>query len=96
MQGKSVVVDALNALLVNELAARGQYFAHSRTLADWGLARAAERVAHEMADEAAHADALTKRILVLGEMPAVTPSALHLEAAVGRARVGRIAAQFCA
>lgn len=34
MQGKTVVTDALNALPVNELAARDQYFTHSRMLAD--------------------------------------------------------------
>ncbi len=75
MQGRRVVIDALNALLVNELAARDPYFIHSRMLAEWGLARAADRIAHEMADEAEHADALIKRILMLGGAPAMTPAA---------------------
>lgn len=80
MQGKAIVVDALNALLVNELAARDQYFIHSRMLADWGLSRAAERIAHEMADETAHADTLIKRILMLGGTPAMSPSVLNIGA----------------
>lgn len=41
MQGKPSVIDALNALLANELAARDQYLIHSRMLADWGLVKAA-------------------------------------------------------
>lgn len=78
MQGHPAVLDALNALLANELAARDQYFLHSRMLSDWGLAKAAARIAHEMQDEAAHADALIKRILMLGGKPAMTPSALDI------------------
>lgn len=80
MQGKPAVIAALNALLVNELAARDQYLIHSLMLAHWGLARAAERIAHEMADEAGHADALIKRILMLDGTPAMTPAALNVGA----------------
>jgi bacterioferritin len=78
MQGPAVVIDALNALLANELAARDQYFVHSRMLAHWGLEKAAERIAHEMGDETAHADALIKRILLLSGTPAMTPSTLNV------------------
>jgi bacterioferritin len=78
MQGKPSVIDALNALLANELAARDQYLIHSRMLADWGLVKAPDRIAHEMADEAAHADALIKRILMLDGTPAMTPAALNV------------------
>lgn len=78
MQGSAPVVDALNALLVNELAARDQYFIHSRLLGEWGLTKAAERLSHEMSDETAHADGLIKRILMLGGAPNMTPSALNV------------------
>lgn len=78
MQGQPAVLDALNALLVDELAARDQYFIHSRMLAEWGFARAAERIAHEMDDETGHAAALIKRILMLGGTPRMTPSALNV------------------
>ena len=80
MQGSAPVLDALNALLVDELAARDQYFIHSRMLGEWGLAKAAERISHEMDDETAHADALIKRILMLGGTPRMTPSALNVGA----------------
>lgn len=78
MQGHPAVIDALNALLVDELAARDQYFIHSHMLTEWGLARAAARIAHEMDDETAHAAALIKRILMLGGTPRMTPSALDV------------------
>lgn len=76
MQGQACVIDALNDLLVDELAARDQYFIHSRMLSEWGLPRIAERIAHEMDDETDHAAALIKRILMLGGTPRMRPSAL--------------------
>lgn len=80
MQGSPAVLDALNALLVNELAARDQYFIHSRMLSEWGLHRIAERISHEIDDETAHADALIRRILMLGGVPRMTPAALDVGA----------------
>jgi len=78
MQGHPAVIDALNALLAGELAARDQYFIHSRMLAEWGLNRVAERIAHEMQDETAHAEVLIKRILMLGGAPCMAPAALNI------------------
>jgi bacterioferritin len=82
MQGHPSVIDALNALLVDELAARDQYFIHSRMLKHWGFEKIGERIAHEMQDETEHADALIKRILVLDAVPRMTPSALNVGADV--------------
>jgi bacterioferritin len=82
MQGTSAVIDALNALLVDELAARDQYFIHSRMLMHWGFEKIGERIAHEMQDETGHADALIKRILMLEGTPTMTPSALNVGADV--------------
>ncbi len=76
MKGNPNVLSTLNALLADELAARDQYFIHSRMLDDWGLQRAAARIAHEMEDETAHADALIRRILFLEGTPQMTPGAL--------------------
>jgi bacterioferritin len=76
MKGNKKVLSALNALLADELAARDQYFIHSRMLDDWGLKRAAARIAHEMDDETGHADALIRRILFLEGVPHMTPSKL--------------------
>jgi len=74
MKGNPKVLSALNALLGGELAARDQYFIHSRMLQNWGLHRAAERIAHEMEDETGHADVLIRRILFLEGTPQMTPS----------------------
>jgi bacterioferritin len=82
MQGQPAVIDALNDLLVDELAARDQYFIHSRMLMNWGFEKIGERIAHEMHDETGHADALIRRILMLGGTPRMTPSGLDIGADV--------------
>lgn len=82
MQGNPSVLNALSDLLVNELAARDQYFIHSSMLLEWGLTKVGERIAHEMEDETGHARALIKRILMLGGTPRMTPSALNVGADV--------------
>ncbi|MFZ3192619.1 MAG: bacterioferritin [Moraxellaceae bacterium] len=69
MQGNQAVVDYLNMLLGGELAARDQYFVHSRMYEDWGLPRLYARIDHEMQEEATHADAILKRLLFLGAKP---------------------------
>lgn len=69
MQGNQAVIDYLNMLLGGELAARDQYFVHSRMYEDWGLPRLYERIDHEMQEEATHADAILKRLLFLGAKP---------------------------
>ncbi len=78
MKGNKKVIATLNALLADELAARDQYFIHSRMLSEWGLVKAAERIAHEMEDETQHADALIRRILFLEGVPAMNPSKLTI------------------
>lgn len=82
MQGHPAVIDALNALLVGELAARDQYFVHARMLEDWGYDKLAARLAHEMEDETGHADVLLKRILMLGGRPNMVPGPLNVGADV--------------
>lgn len=78
MKGNKKVIATLNALLADELAARDQYFIHSRMLSEWGLVKAAERIAHEMEDETQHADALIRRILFLEGVPAMSLSKLTI------------------
>lgn len=82
MQGPVTVIDALNALLAGELAARDQYFIHSRLLSHWGYERLAGRIAHEMEDETGHADALIRRILMLDGTPDMRPAPLNVGADV--------------
>ncbi len=73
MQGHPQVIDCLKDLLRGELAARDQYFAHSRIYEDQGFTRLYERLNHEMQEETQHADALLRRILLLGGRPDMSP-----------------------
>jgi bacterioferritin len=77
MQGHPEVVDYLVFLLRGELAARDQYFVHSRRYEDMGLKALYARIHHEMEEETQHADALLKRILFLQGVPDMTPDAFE-------------------
>ncbi len=72
MQGKQRIIDTLNTILANELAAMDQYFIHSRMYQDWGLQKLFERIDHEFDDEKGHAAALIERILFLEGTPDLT------------------------
>lgn len=82
MQGHPDVIDYLNTLLTGELAARDQYFIHSRMYEDWGFTELYERINHEMEEEAQHADALMRRILMLEGTPRMRPDDLDVGATV--------------
>ena len=69
MKGSQKVIDYLNFLIAGELAARDQYFIHSRMYEDWGLSKIFERIDHEMQEEAQHADAIIRRVLFLEGTP---------------------------
>ncbi|MTF39999.1 bacterioferritin [Cyanobacterium aponinum] len=69
MKGNKKVIKQLQKLLRSELAARDQYFTHSRMYDDWGLTKLYERIDHEMQDETQHADMLIKRMLFLETTP---------------------------
>ena len=73
MKGHPDVIDYLKDLLRGELAARDQYFVHSRRYEDLGLHALYERIDHEMQEEAQHADALLRRILFLEGDPDMSP-----------------------
>ncbi|KQO02313.1 MAG: bacterioferritin [Stenotrophomonas nitritireducens] len=73
MQGQPEVIECLKELLRGELAARDQYFIHSRRYEDQGLHALYERIGHEMEEETEHADALLRRILFLGGDPDMRP-----------------------
>jgi bacterioferritin len=82
MKGHPEVIDYLNSLLRGELAARDQYFLHSRRYDDLGLRALYERINHEMEEETQHADALLKRILFLEGTPDMRPDAFEPGATV--------------
>ena len=77
MQGQHDVIEYLKELLRGELAARDQYFIHSRRYEDQGLHALYERIGHEMEEETQHADALLRRILFLGGDPDMRPHAFE-------------------
>jgi bacterioferritin len=69
MKGNDKVIQQLQKLLRGDLAARDQYFTHSRMYADWGLNKLYERINHEMEEETEHADKLIQRLLFLETTP---------------------------
>ena len=77
MKGHPEVVDYLKFLLRGELAARDQYFLHSRRYEDLGLYQLHARIHHEMEEESQHADALLRRILFLEGVPDMRPDAFE-------------------
>jgi len=77
MQGNPEVIDYLKQLLRGELAARDQYFIHSRFYEHLGFTKLYERINHEMEEETQHADALLRRILMLDGIPDMRPDAFE-------------------
>ena len=75
MQGHPEVIECLKALLRGELAARDQYFIHSRYYEDFGLTQLYTRINHEMEEETQHADDILRRILFLEGTPDMRPDA---------------------
>ncbi len=75
MQGHPEVIVYLTKQLRGELAARDQYFLHSRRYQDLGLSKLHARSDHEMQEETQHADALLQRLLMLEAEPDMRPDA---------------------
>ena len=71
MQGDPKVIEFLNGVLANELAAINQYFLHARMYRNWGYKKLDEHEYAESLDEMRHADQLIERILFLDGMPNV-------------------------
>ena len=78
MKGDKAVIDYMNELLAGELAARDQYFIHSRMYAEWGFNKLCERLNHEMAEETEHAEQFIRRILMLEGTPTMVPTGLNI------------------
>lgn len=78
MKGDKAVINYMNELLAGELAARDQYFIHSRMYAEWGFNKLFERLNHEMAEETEHAEQFVRRILMLEGTPTMVPTGLNI------------------
>ena len=78
MQGNQAVLDYMNELLSGELAARDQYFIHSRLYSEWGYTKLFDRLNHEMEEETTHAEQFIRRILMLGGTPKMVRAELNI------------------
>lgn len=83
MKGNEKVIETLNALLSEELAAINQYMVHSEMCADWGYEKLHEANEKRAMDEMRHAEKLIARIIFLEGRPIVNQLAkIHIGATV--------------
>ena len=83
MKGNEKLIERLNALLADELAAINQYIVHSEMCANWGYDRLHESVEKRAIQEMKHAEKLIARILFLEGTPTVSKlGAIHIGADV--------------
>jgi len=79
MKGNEKLIQKLNALLADELAAINQYIVHSEMCANWGYDRLHESVEKRAIQEMKHAEKLIARILFLEGTPTVSKlGAIHI------------------
>lgn len=83
MKGNKRVIDTLNFLLADELAAISQYMVHSEMFADWGFDALHEVTEKRAIVEMKHAERHISRILFLEGTPVVSkPNPIHIGADV--------------
>ncbi|UJF24528.1 bacterioferritin [Suttonella sp. R2A3] len=82
MQGNPEVIAYLNELIGGELAARDQYFIHSRLYQEWGYSKLFDAMNHEMEHETEHASVMIERVLMLEGTPNMQVGALNIGADV--------------
>lgn len=71
MKGNDRIIERLNALLADELAAINQYIVHSEMCANWGYERLHEAHEKRAIGEMKHAERLISRIIFLEGQPIV-------------------------
>lgn len=85
MQGNPKLIETLNALLADELAAINQYIVHAEMCDDWGYGKLHEGFEKRAIDEMKHAEKLIGRILFLGGTPIVSNlSKIHIGSEVSK------------
>ena len=79
MLGNPKLIETLNALLADELAAINQYIVHAEMCEDWGYGKLHEGFEKRSIEEMKHAEKLIGRILFLGGTPIVSKlSDIHI------------------
>ena len=79
MKGNTKLLEVLNSLLVDELAAINQYIVHAEMCADWGYEKLHEHFEKRAKDEMRHAEKLIERLLFLEGIPIVSKlSNIHI------------------
>ncbi|MGI6412073.1 MAG: bacterioferritin [Syntrophomonadaceae bacterium] len=79
MQGDPKLIETLNALLADELAAINQYIVHAEMCEDWGYGKLHKSFEKRAIEEMKHAEQLIGRILFLGGTPIVSKlSNIHI------------------
>jgi len=72
MRGNPKLIETLNALLADELAAINQYIVHAEMCEDWGYGKLHKGFEKRAIEEMRHAEQLIGRILFLGGTPIVS------------------------
>ncbi len=72
MKGDTRVLEALNALLADELTAINQYMVHSEMCDNWGYEKLHKAIEKRAIDEMKHAEKLIARIIFLEGIPIVS------------------------
>lgn len=79
MKGNEKVIDKLNELLSDELAASNQYILHSEMCANWRYQKLHDFIQKRAIDEMKHAEKLISRILFLEGRPILSRlGAIHI------------------
>ncbi|HQM96239.1 MAG TPA: bacterioferritin [Clostridia bacterium] len=79
MKGNTKLLEVLNSLLADELAAINQYIVHAEMCADWGYEKLHEHFEKRSKDEMRHAEKLIERLLFLEGIPIVSKlSNIHI------------------
>ncbi|HHU49734.1 MAG TPA: bacterioferritin [Clostridiales bacterium] len=85
MKGNVKLIDALNALLADELTAINQYIVHAEMCSDWGYKKLHEHFEKRSIQEMKHAEKLIERILFLEGIPKVdTLNKIHIGSDVAK------------
>jgi bacterioferritin len=79
MKGNAQLIEALNGLLSNELAATNQYMVHAEMAENWGYGKLNKMIRSRAIVEMKHAEKLIERILFLEGTPIVSKlSEIHI------------------